>query len=409
MNASVTASREVQGMVDALASQLGRSVVIDDPAVRLVYTSRHFGDEDDVRIRAVLQRDAGADVGRFILSQGAARSHKPHTIPGNDELGLKARLCVPLYGPGWLMGLLMVIDADRTLTTAEIQHIESTSRDIATQMYADSIASEPRLLERQKHLRELLGRDGSARPSAVAFFEEDGSLQDADHAAVTVVAIDSRTELDAPVDMALRVALDNVVRGRSHTTDRFVDGNRAVLLQFSAKPWDSSQLLAQAKRIRTELGRLLVASNTVTAGIGSSTGGSTEAWLARRRSEIALRGATRLPGVRDGISCWDDLGVDAVLLELHDDSLVWTTIPEPLRHLVEQDGTGKLLETLRCFLDHGGSISRTAEALHMHRTSLYYRLDQIRSFTGLDLDDGKDRLALHVGVHLLDMVHRPTD
>jgi DNA-binding PucR family transcriptional regulator len=36
--------------------------------------------------------------------------------------------------------------------------------------------------------------------------------------------------------------------------------------------------------------------------------------------------------------------------------------------------------------------------MHIHRTTLYYRLDRIREITGLDIDDGDVRLHLHLGL-----------
>lgn len=50
------AENEIQRMADALAEKLQRSVVINDPEIRLICASRHFGDEDEVRVHAVLQR-----------------------------------------------------------------------------------------------------------------------------------------------------------------------------------------------------------------------------------------------------------------------------------------------------------------------------------------------------------------
>jgi hypothetical protein len=57
-DAAPRSSDELQLMVDELAEEIGRSVVVNDPVVRLICSSRHFGDEDGLRIRAVLQRDA---------------------------------------------------------------------------------------------------------------------------------------------------------------------------------------------------------------------------------------------------------------------------------------------------------------------------------------------------------------
>ncbi|GII95168.1 hypothetical protein Ssi02_53990 [Sinosporangium siamense] len=43
-------------MVDSLANRLQRSVAIDDRQIRLIVASKHFGDEDPVRIKSVLGR-----------------------------------------------------------------------------------------------------------------------------------------------------------------------------------------------------------------------------------------------------------------------------------------------------------------------------------------------------------------
>ncbi|GAA2386644.1 helix-turn-helix domain-containing protein [Streptomyces coeruleofuscus] len=71
-------------------------------------------------------------------------------------------------------------------------------------------------------------------------------------------------------------------------------------------------------------------------------------------------------------------------------------------------GSGRcpLRDTPRCFLDNAGSIPRTADALRLHRTSLYYRLRQIREITGLDLDNGADRLVLHMGLRVEELLAR---
>ena len=47
----------------------------------------------------------------------------------------------------------------------------------------------------------------------------------------------------------------------------------------------------------------------------------------------------------------------------------------------------ELYETLSIFLRNGQNATRTAEALHIQRRSLYFRLKKIRDMTGLDFDD----------------------
>ena len=55
-----------------------------------------------------------------------------------------------------------------------------------------------------------------------------------------------------------------------------------------------------------------------------------------------------------------------------------------------------LLATLETYLDLAGDAQRTATALHLHRTTLYYRLRRAAEILGLDLADGMTRTRLHL-------------
>ncbi|WP_411574490.1 helix-turn-helix domain-containing protein [Streptomyces fradiae] len=58
----------------------------------------------------------------------------------------------------------------------------------------------------------------------------------------------------------------------------------------------------------------------------------------------------------------------------------------------------ELARTAEVFLDHAGQAGRAAAALGIHRQTLYYRLSRVEQLTGLDLDDGADRLLLHLSL-----------
>jgi DNA-binding PucR family transcriptional regulator len=72
--------------------------------------------------------------------------------------------------------------------------------------------------------------------------------------------------------------------------------------------------------------------------------------------------------------------------------------PEPsVRPLLERSHAG-LARTAEVFLDCAGQAGRTAQALGIHRQTLYYRLSRVEQLTGLDLDAGQDRLLLHMAL-----------
>ncbi|GAA2446933.1 hypothetical protein GCM10010421_43260 [Streptomyces glaucus] len=58
----------------------------------------------------------------------------------------------------------------------------------------------------------------------------------------------------------------------------------------------------------------------------------------------------------------------------------------------------ELARTAEAYLDCAGQAARTAAALGIHRQTLYYRLSRVEQLTGLDLDDGEDRLLLHMAL-----------
>lgn len=58
----------------------------------------------------------------------------------------------------------------------------------------------------------------------------------------------------------------------------------------------------------------------------------------------------------------------------------------------------ELARTAEVYLDCAGQAGRTASELSIHRQTLYYRLSRVEQLTGLDLDDGEDRLLLHMAL-----------
>jgi purine catabolism regulator len=91
-----------------------------------------------------------------------------------------------------------------------------------------------------------------------------------------------------------------------------------------------------------------------------------------------------------------DLGVYRLLILLRDKPELWEFYRTTLSSLADYDRQqhAELLKTLHAFFDNLGNLARTAEALHVHRNTLLYRLARISEISGMNLDDADDRLAL---------------
>lgn len=57
-----------------------------------------------------------------------------------------------------------------------------------------------------------------------------------------------------------------------------------------------------------------------------------------------------------------------------------------------------VLETLEAYLDSGSSVGAVADALHLHRQSVNYRMQNVRRLFGPRLMSANGRLALHIAV-----------
>jgi carbohydrate diacid regulator len=74
---------------------------------------------------------------------------------------------------------------------------------------------------------------------------------------------------------------------------------------------------------------------------------------------------------------------------------------QPIAKLQAQDKNKELLQrTLETWLAHDGHAAATAEALHIHRNTLDYRLRRIGDITGLDPGKLEDRFLLYISALL---------
>ncbi|MFI0240408.1 PucR family transcriptional regulator [Streptomyces sp. NPDC016845] len=396
-------SDALQGLVEELATRLRRSVVVDDPLVRFICSSRHFEDADPVRIRSLLQGRADSEIIRYVLDQGVGQWTRPGYIQGRDDLGLLTRYCVPLRERGHLLGLLMVVAPDGHLTPEETDTITRAAADVAAQMYADRAAADSDGALERELLASLLGTSSTARDAARQRIVDGGLLPDAPHVVVTVVQVTPSHEPTGQIEVALRGALESLTRTRNAHGLLAVDADHAVLLQVSERVIPERELTEQSTRAVEALSTYLDASAEPVLGVGGSQTSLADAWTSYKQALVAARAARRMPRLKR-VGTWEELGEYAVLLQLPDHALNESLLPKPLRMLLDAPGGQRLEETLRSFLEHAGSIPRTAEALQIHRTSLYYRLRQVQEATGLDLDDGGDRLILHLGLRIRDLL-----
>ena len=159
---------------------------------------------------------------------------------------------------------------------------------------------------------------------------------------------------------------------------------------------------------------IITVSTAATRGRGSPADTAGLPWLAisapietARELPQASRQARYLAallhaqGIRGPIARFSDeghLGIYRLLYDHWGSPLLEQFCSALLADLLREDRRGLLQETLRIFLEQGGSLRPTAEALGIHRNTLTYRLKQIRSILDVDLDDPHTRLSLQIAL-----------
>jgi DNA-binding PucR family transcriptional regulator len=104
--------------------------------------------------------------------------------------------------------------------------------------------------------------------------------------------------------------------------------------------------------------------------------------------------------------CFDDLGIHRLLALNNEAGDLDDYILEWLGPLIDygrrNSAAADLIGTLRSYFNSGASITATAAMLHLHESTVKYRLQRIVEITGHDLSDPATRFAMQVAVHALE-------
>lgn len=77
-----------------------------------------------------------------------------------------------------------------------------------------------------------------------------------------------------------------------------------------------------------------------------------------------------------------------------------------LLHQYDRAHRSEFIHTLRTYIDCSRNAARTAEQLHIHKSTLFYRLGKIGELLGVDIFDGKRLFAYEFSFRLIDFLTR---
>jgi hypothetical protein len=318
-------SAEVQAAVDRLAAILNLSVLVEDRRQRPVWWSTR-GSVDQTRTSTILDRHVAPHAAAVVRQFRLDQTEGPVRTPAMPERGMWARWCVPARHEGRLAGYLWVLDPDGTVGEDRLALL-SECAELAAEVLAVSATAD---VDRRRRRTELLDVLLAGRDEVAA--AELARLEHLPHDVQVQVEVPARSGgWSLPSAMSA-----HVVRRRARAAT-------------SGRPVPLAELSVAAERARATV-RALAAGARLTS------------------------------------ATWDALGAWRLVVAAPADLAVADI--DPAADVLRAQPRGDLLATARVVLDHGSDVTLAAALLHVHRTTLYYRLDRIRELTGVDLREG---------------------
>ncbi len=397
---------ELQRLVNSLGDRLGRSVAIDDQRLRILAYTGHTGEVDDARLRAIMQRERPQEVVDHFAASGALDKVDLFTRPVQPESGITIeRYVMPIRYEGALQGFIWLMASDGPLTDDHTQAIRQAAERAAQILHRDHLTDESRLGRIREYLRDLLADDASLHDHAARQLIEHELIRSGPVTAlvVTVPHEDGRPFTDKR-RQELEIGLDRACRhAPPESAIQLVRADHAVVV-IAHPPAGTQEIDHLTAAIKKQVSATThCRPDDCYVGIGESHATLSEAYdsytEARQAADVA-----RVIRVLGTVVRYSQLGIHGVLTEVPPDRLRRGIHPGLLRLLEYDTGRARLVETLETYFKNTGDVRRTADQLCIHRATVHYRLRRAEEITGLDLSDGDDWLALHLGLKVAQFV-----
>lgn len=179
----------------------------------------------------------------------------------------------------------------------------------------------------------------------------------------------------------------------------FIRGTSLVFIKSLKKKELKEQSSIIEKIARVILDRFESIFNSVAIGIGQTIQELDKLYLSYEGAKHALKVGEKIYRSEEKIYFIDHLGYDYFIPYLKENYAEYylDMFSLDVREVFKDTDTGIILEGM---MENDLNISKTAEALFMHRNTLLYRIEKIKGLTGLDPKKAKDLFTLLLAYHL---------
>lgn len=394
--------KELQRRVDEIADELGSAMYIEDVDSYPIVTSAQVGAIDEARVRMLLNRVPTTEHLKYFSEHGVYSSRVPVRIPRNENLGLLSRVAFPIHSEGRVMARAWLIDGEDTLADEDIAQIAELINTLLPLISEDENSERDRVSRAGAALRDLVHAGDVERQSR--YWELERTFRLDSYSLVTTCVVEY-SDLVQPRQV-------NPQPERPSITDR-------VCNAFAASIGEGFELMAYASEgalyavVATNRGanavkdeifnaarRAGVLNDLALMSVGFGEPISSGAGIVRSLEKAAYVSAVqKTESDREKVTSWPELGEMQIFFAVKWDLSGVTSICPGVGNLLSE-GKLDLAQTLLCWLEREGDVEQVAEELHIHRTTLYYRLEKIADRVGSEALKGRERLTAHAALRL---------
>lgn len=385
---------DLKELAGRLAELIGQSISIENERFEIL-ASANIAEVDEARRFTVSEGRTDPRLVRAMDEHGILaeiqRTLRPVHIEPMPEVGLEMeRILAPIVVHGDIYGYVWIIAHGRPLTDLDRIAINSGATIAALMLlYQESVQSAEASLKGGLLSQLIQGETGR-------------------EAILTDQALRYGVDLTRPFVLLLveypersTVKILQLYRrvNRLATTYNW----NAVVGQFAGQVVILAQagdnILTAAEQIRAEV------NGALRVGISAANQGAQAVSAAYQQCREVLHITTRLDATHP-IVYFDNLGYLHTLYSAGKNALLTNPFAPLVRRLLDE-AQPDLFQTLEAYLDAGGNGVQTADTLHIHRSTLNYRLERIREICGFDLSDPLERTNLQVALKLLRLFEVP--
>jgi PucR family transcriptional regulator, purine catabolism regulatory protein len=387
---------DLNALATTLATVLERSITIEDPSFRVLANAQH-GLIDEARRRSVSHGRTTPEVAERLL---AARVYdqlleqmRPLRLPPMPDLEMEMeRIVAPIIVGREIYGYMWIIAGDRPLTDLDELTLGHGATVAALILFKEEAVREAAEALRGDFFEQLL--HGGPWPTAVT--EQARQLNFRLNQSHQILLLQGQSLAGGNGRPLIELVGNWFLRRREQPLMVWREEGLVVVIESDNARLGQELATELVTAISHPVRRLLVGVSDLFTSHGDGSAGVQRSYEeAREAVKVGLA-----LGRKEGAIAFSELGLLHWLYHLPAAARAGNIYLHHVRQLAtyDREKNAELVKTLETYLDHGGALVESAEALFVHRNTLLHRISRIESLSGLDLRNPLQRLNLHAAV-----------